>query len=255
MGNVLDCASPIDLPDDFGDEEIVCKIGATRLSKSVLWALNRAFYAQHGAASWTSGAVPSFMSTNAYIAKAYSRYVLGAVMDVWRENTIGSMDEILYFVEVGGGTGGLSYLILEALLRFERFLPVGPDGRLLIRYVVTDASQSIIETWKRHPLMKVLCDKAQGLGLLDYGVFNAETDSEVSSACRKLPQTTCATCASCFLRFFCKLAALELLQESKQTPLFLLAITWLTRCRMTLCACLVQVASAWQRLSSRHSGV
>lgn len=180
MGNVLDCASPIELPDDFGDEATECQLAATRLSHSMLWSLNRAFYVQHGAAAWASGAVPSFMSTNAYIAKAYSRYVLGAVLDVWREGSLGNMEEALYIVEVGGGSGRLSYLILEALLRFERFLPVGQDGRVQIRYVVTDASQVIVDAWKAHPLMKALCDQAEGLGLLDYGVFNAEKDSEVS---------------------------------------------------------------------------
>jgi len=245
MGNVLDCASPIELPDDFGDETTECHLAATRLSRSMLWTLNRAFYTQHGTAAWASGAVPSFMSTNAYIAKAYSRYVLGTVLDVWREGNIGNMDEPLYIVEVGGGSGRLSYLILEALLRFERFLPVGPDGRLQIRYVVTDASQAIVDTWKSHPLLKTMCDEAAGLGLLDYGVFNAEKDSEVSIAVRQLPHLG----INVVHRSSYKSAASVLLPVSKATLSFLLGTTWQIRCATTLFACHPPAGYKWRRSS------
>ncbi|CAE7943406.1 unnamed protein product, partial [Symbiodinium sp. KB8] len=145
----------------------------------MLWLLNRAFYSQVGGAAWSNGTVPSFMTTNAYIARAYAKVILGTTLDIWREGTVGSTNEPLYIVEVGGGSGRLAYLILEVLSRFQDFLPRDAQGRVLLRYVLTDVSEAMLKSWREKPLMKAMCDHAEGLGILDYAVFDAEKDETV----------------------------------------------------------------------------
>lgn len=180
MGNVLDCASPLDLPaGDAPGEEAGTTLQDVRLRESMLWLLNRAFYSQVGGAAWSNGTVPSFMTTNAYIARAYAKVILGTTLDIWREGTVGSTNEPLYIVEVGGGSGRLAYLILEVLSRFQDFLPRDAQGRVLLRYVLTDVSEAMLKSWREKPLMKAMCDHAEGLGILDYAVFDAEKDEAV----------------------------------------------------------------------------
>jgi hypothetical protein len=48
----------------------------TPLNNSILWEMQRAYYDSTGTDAWESGVVPSFITTNAFIARSYARLVL-----------------------------------------------------------------------------------------------------------------------------------------------------------------------------------
>ena len=53
-----------------------------RLSESLIWALQRGFYARAGLAAWKPKAVPFYITSNAFTARAYARTVAGFLRDL-----------------------------------------------------------------------------------------------------------------------------------------------------------------------------
>jgi len=81
-----------------------------RLSRSVLWRLQRRFFERRGPAAWSEGVVPHHATTNPYLARAYSRIVLGFLRD-WRAGLDPSQP--VYLVELGAGSGRLAFHFLR----------------------------------------------------------------------------------------------------------------------------------------------
>ncbi len=54
----------------------------TRLSESLLWRLQKNFFAAAGATAWSRGIVPHYVTSNSWVAGAYARVVLGWLRDV-----------------------------------------------------------------------------------------------------------------------------------------------------------------------------
>ena len=50
-------------------------------SESLIWDLQRQFYAHHGIGAWAEGKVPFGISTSSHIAAAYARVVFGFLRD------------------------------------------------------------------------------------------------------------------------------------------------------------------------------
>src|SRR5438067_7126058 len=69
-----------------------------RLSQSLLWTLQRAFFDRQGIAAWSRGIVPHYITSNTYIARAYAGVVCGFLRD-WRP----ALDprQRVYIVELG----------------------------------------------------------------------------------------------------------------------------------------------------------
>ncbi len=57
---------------------------AGRLSRSVLWRLQRRFFERRGMAAWSEGIVPHHVTCNPYLARAYGQVILGFMRD-WRD--------------------------------------------------------------------------------------------------------------------------------------------------------------------------
>ncbi|MFT4980163.1 MAG: tetratricopeptide (TPR) repeat protein [Myxococcota bacterium] len=105
------------------------------LRQSRLWALQERYFADQGAAAWSSGAVPLFPTSNAGVAEAYAD-----VIAAWAEDT-GAPVQV---VELGAGHGRLGYRCLRALLR----------RGVAVRYTLTDIAQSNVDAWSRHPFLR-----------------------------------------------------------------------------------------------------
>jgi hypothetical protein len=210
MGNVtslFDCAvnplAPLP-PEDLaeGPPRPVLIEDARPLRDSGLWRLNRAFYEAQGLRAWSSSVVPHFVTSNAAVAKAYARVVLGVLRDTYaggagERGPAPGADPAkpVYIVELGAGHGKLGYLIVETLLRYRSFYPPhgvpGPDSGgggggspqprtvpgagIPFKYVLTDAVAATVEAWTAHPSLRDFI----AAGVLDVAVFDAERDSQV----------------------------------------------------------------------------
>src|SRR5690348_8291126 len=74
-------------------------------SQSIIWRLQRDFYAKHGLNAWTEDLVPSYITSNPMIAEIYAAVVAGFLSDcVGQKNTAHaplSPENPLRIVELG----------------------------------------------------------------------------------------------------------------------------------------------------------
>jgi hypothetical protein len=141
-----------------------------RLSESLIWKLQRAFYASQGPAAWKPNGVPFYITSNPHIARCYSRVFAGALRDLLPVLQPG---EPVYFVELAAGSGQFSYLHLKNLLRIKAALPELRD--VPIRYVMTDFAQRNLDAWQKNQRLRELVDQ----GVLDFALFDMERDSQI----------------------------------------------------------------------------
>lgn len=136
-----------------------------RLSDSLLWDLQRAYYTHAGIEAWKSGTVPSYITTNAFIAQAYARVIHASLID--RARVEGEGAAPVHIIELGAGHGRFGFMVLRKLHDLVRQspIPVSP-----FCYVMTDLVQKNIDYWRRQESLRPFVDR----GLLDFACFDVE---------------------------------------------------------------------------------
>ena len=177
----------------------------TPLHASYLWPLQQAWHASHAeqaARVWTESATPIFATSNAYIASAYARVILGLLRDWFAAppapaaGSSGSAtaapprDEPVRILEAGAGHGRLAYLVLRELWSLEEHWPavpsggkfggvVGAGGRPVpFRVVITDVMGGCVDFWRAHESLQPFL----AAGVLDLGVLDATGEGSGSSS-------------------------------------------------------------------------
>ncbi|HVV81488.1 MAG TPA: tetratricopeptide repeat protein [Kofleriaceae bacterium] len=148
-----------------------------RLSRSLLWRLQRAYYAARGAEAWTTGKVPWFVSANAALARAYAQVIDGYLRDV-AAGAYGPEHadpaRPVYLVELGAGHGRFAFLLLEHLTALES-MRAGLGPRAPLRYVLTDLAEANLAFCAAHPRLRPHVEA----GRIDLARFDAERDTEL----------------------------------------------------------------------------
>src|SRR5919199_5462969 len=118
------------------------------LARSMVWQLQRTFYADQGIEAWRRSNVPQSITTSPIIARAYARLVLGFLRDMRS-----SLDpaQPVYLVELGAGSGRFAYRFLKAL---TAALEDAPTVHQRFVYVMTDAAPSVLDFWRDHPPLR-----------------------------------------------------------------------------------------------------
>lgn len=138
-----------------------------RLSNSILWKLQRAYFEREGMDAWRSGAVPHHITCSPALADAYVEILTGLFRDLRC-----SLDQPFYIVELGAGSGRLGYLILRRLLdRLKAF----PLSSVPIKYVLTDFTRQNVDYWRPHGWLQEFIEQ----GVLDIAQFDAETSDDL----------------------------------------------------------------------------
>jgi tetratricopeptide (TPR) repeat protein len=152
-----------------------------RLSRSLLWQLQRSFFDGQGPNAWQQGGgVPHYITTNPYIAQAYARVTLGWLRDcrnVAPASASGGFAALdvtqpIYIVELGAGPGRFGHSYLKRLLEL---LARSSLKGLSIQYVMTDVAESNVAYWSTHPSLQPFVDAGQ----LDFARFDAGSDQEI----------------------------------------------------------------------------
>ncbi|MEN0062733.1 MAG: SAM-dependent methyltransferase [Myxococcota bacterium] len=144
----------VDLPDRRRIEPPV------RLSESKIWSLNQRFYAAEGVGAWLTHGIPSYITSNAGLARAYARIMFQYVETVAHEG-----EGPVHIVELGSGTGRFAFLVLTHLLEFAEAYgePTRP-----FRYVMTDFSDQNLPWWRAHPELAPFVASGQ----LDFALYD-----------------------------------------------------------------------------------
>lgn len=141
---------------------------ACRLSRSVLWRLQRRFFERRGMAAWSEGIVPHHITNSPWLARAYSRVIRGYLRD-WGAEI--DRSQPVYVVELGAGSGRFAYhLVRELAPPPEDPIPVA------VRYVMTDFAEANLAAWRTHPQLAAWLED----GRLDIARFDAEHDRAIA---------------------------------------------------------------------------
>lgn len=150
-----------------------------RLSDSLLWGLQRNFYGRRGEKAWLADQIPSYITSNAFIAKAYARVVLGFLRDCAgaKEPPLGppAPQAPLYVVELAAGSGQFAFLFLKKLLALRAEQPAAVAA-LPFRYVMTDLVPANVEAWRSRDRLRPFVEA----GLLDFAIFDLERDRQMT---------------------------------------------------------------------------
>src|SRR6266849_2189064 len=147
-------------PSQPDAEKMYVLESATPLAGSMVWQLQRTFYADQGIAAWSH--VPQSITTSPIIARAYARIVLGFVRD--RRSSL-DPDQPVYVVELGAGSGRFAYRFLKA---FTALREEASSVHQRFVYVMTDASASVLEYWRDNPRLRPFVEA----GVLDFAHFD-----------------------------------------------------------------------------------
>ncbi|MDH6097501.1 tetratricopeptide repeat protein [Anabaenopsis sp. FSS-46] len=139
------------------------------LSQSLLWELQRNFFAQQGINAWNHNTVPHYITSNPYIANAYAKVTLGFLRD-WQP----SLDPThpIYILELGAGSGRFAYHFLK---KFWAFFPHTSLNYLTVKYILSDFSPSNLHYWHHHPFLQTYFQQ----GKLDIAQFDAQNSQSL----------------------------------------------------------------------------
>lgn len=151
-----------------------------RLSRCMLWHLQREYFDRQGIAAWQAGAVPHHITSSPFIADAYSRIIAAFLRDsraAFAGANVGSNSSIdpshpVYIVELGSGPGRFAYLFLKKL-RARRANSSLSD--LSIKYVMTDFTERTLDYWRAHPWFQPFIEE----DVLDFARFDVEHDQKL----------------------------------------------------------------------------
>lgn len=138
-----------------------------RLSRSVLWRLQRRYFERRGISAWSDGEVPHRVTNSPYLARGYSRMIAAFLRD-WQDALDPSQP--VYIVELGAGAGRLGFHLVRQL----ELAALPPS--VAVRYVMTDFAESTVAAWRAHPQLAGWLDA----GRLDLARFDAEHDAAIA---------------------------------------------------------------------------
>ncbi len=133
-------------------------------AESLIWDLQRRYYAEMGSAAWRLGEVPHYVTSNLRQANAYAEMIVALYKDHVR---LVGMDAVarISILELGGGSGRMAFYMLQRLQVLCAWEGIALDA---FRYVLTDFTQSNLDFWRIHPRFQ----KYFETGVLDIGLLD-----------------------------------------------------------------------------------
>ncbi|MDF3054232.1 MAG: hypothetical protein K0Q74_139 [Gammaproteobacteria bacterium] len=139
-----------------------------RLSDSYVWQYQRDYFDRSGIDAWVKD-VPHYATSNPFLAACYARMVVRLAQD-WARKYPESKKHPFYIIELGTGSGQLSFYVLKNIKRLKKELGIED---LDICYLMTDFTESNLKYWEQHSALKPFLDENR----LDFAIFDMERDS------------------------------------------------------------------------------
>src|SRR4051812_40719514 len=144
------------------------------LPESLIWDLQRQYYAGRGANAWRQSEVPYYVTNNPLLANSYAEIVFAFLREQRRlapDDRQG--DEPLYICELGAGSGRFAFHFLRRLTRLCEQARLPP---LSFRYVLTDFTQNNLDVWRVHPCFQPFFES----GVLEVALFDIDRTDQLA---------------------------------------------------------------------------
>lgn len=153
----------------FGTSTVVIEKDK-KFSESCLWELQREYFHTEGIDAWVNQ-VPFYVTSNPFLANCYAHIIIRLAQD-WIKKHPENINEPFYIMELGTGSGRLSYYILKKLEKLQQQLNLKD---IKFRYIMTDFTESNLKYWDSHPALQRFLEN----GMLDFAIFNMEQDTNI----------------------------------------------------------------------------
>lgn len=154
---------------NFGSSTVVIEKNK-KFSESCLWELQREYFHTEGIDAWVNQ-VPFYVTSNPFLANCYAHIIVRLAQD-WVKKHPGAEQQPFYIVELGTGSGRLSYYILKKIEKLQQQLNL---VHIQFRYVMSDFTESNLKYWEAHPALQHYLNN----GMLDFAIFNMEEDTTI----------------------------------------------------------------------------
>lgn len=131
-------------------------------SSSLWWTLQRQYFEEKGFEAWRRAEVPQYVTTNPRIANSYAEMIFACYKDTVEKSGV---DEPLYILETGAGSGRFAFYLLKRLAWLCRQTQI-PESSF--RYVLSDFTKTNLDFWKMHPCFQLFVEN----GMLDMALFD-----------------------------------------------------------------------------------
>ncbi|CDI84463.1 TPR domain-containing protein, putative [Eimeria acervulina] len=155
-------------------QEKFCVEKDSPLCDSIMWKMLDNYYKQVAIEAWAHDYVPSFVTSNSRLCRSYAKIIINFLQD-WFRRAEADPEKPVIILEIGGGHGRFTFLLLRALQRYQRlFASLGlPERPFLV--VFSDVAEANVDFCSRHPALKTFVD----MKWLDFAVFDGNKDREV----------------------------------------------------------------------------
>lgn len=155
-------------------QEKFCVEEDSPLCDSIMWQMLDNYYKKMAIEAWAHDYVPSFVTSNSRLCRSYAKIIVNFLQD-WYKRPEANPDKPVTILEIGGGHGRFTFLLLRALLRYERlFASLGIPERPFL-FVFSDVAEANVNFCSRHPALKKFVD----MQWLDFAVFDGNKGREV----------------------------------------------------------------------------
>lgn len=139
-----------------------------RLSRSLLWKVQRRFFEQEGPKAWQKGIVPHYITNSPLLAEAYAKVLFGYLRDCF-----GCLEprHPVYILELGSGSGRFAFHFVKKILALQSDSLL---KQISLKYVLSDFAASNLRFWSTHPSLKRLVEQ----GMVDFAEFDAVHDEK-----------------------------------------------------------------------------
>jgi hypothetical protein len=141
-----------------------------RLSECQIWQMLYDVYATGGTALWEQ--IPYHITNNRILADTYAELILSFLID---SIEILDKNEPVYIIEMGAGTGCLSFYLIKELTRKSKLLSQIAD--IKIKYVMCEFSGTNISDWLNKEEFKPFLNN----GSMEFAIFKPEEQSEITT--------------------------------------------------------------------------
>jgi tetratricopeptide (TPR) repeat protein len=138
-------------------------------SESLIWQMNRDYYAREGIDAWREEVVPYHVTSNSMVGKTYAELIFAFLRDLAAKDQI---KEKIYILELGAGHGKLAFHTLKHLDQLVNEIQIDLPP---FCYVLSDVVNENLAFFGQHPQFQIYYEK----GYLDLAFFDAEASKEI----------------------------------------------------------------------------
>ncbi|KAL8440617.1 hypothetical protein Efla_003285 [Eimeria flavescens] len=150
------------------------------LCDSKMWKMLNNYYKEMAIEAWAHDYVPSFVTSNSRLCRSYAKIIINFLQD-WFTRPEADPRNPVVVLEIGGGHGRFTFLLLQALKRYQRLFASLrlPERPFLV--VFSDVAEANVDFCSKHPALKDFVD----MGWLDFAVFDGNKDRVLNLVFRR----------------------------------------------------------------------